>query len=264
MFRLNLGKVREQEVGRRGGALTMLQCLLLLNTGCSAVTQPLKAGPGPLSPFVEAHRELPVEDSSSPFHRVWWRTGSIRSSGKLPKVVIMPVELKYLRSSAWWYSSDESARLALQDDAKKLGEYMRKQFALHLLKQGVEVTGDRSEPGARVLHLAIVELHPTDIYRKAAATAASFVVPGGSVLGLGSGGSLAIEGKLLDNSSGEPLFIFADRERAKIAPFSFNDFTYFSHARDIIDDWAEQFADTCTKPKGTAVKDSLPFTLSLL
>jgi hypothetical protein len=81
------------------------------------------------------------------------------------------------------------------------------------------------------------------------------------VLALNAQGAVAIEGVLRDADTGELLFAFADRESGKLAPVNLNDFTRYSHARDIINDWARQLNRIIAGRGAVRVVDTSPVTL---
>lgn len=145
-------------------------------------------------------------------------------------------------------------------DAERLAEYFRNLLRADLRRHSFDVVDERPLNG-RIIELALVEVSSTDVARNVLGTALSAVIPGGGLISAGSSGSTAIEGVVRDAGSGKPLLIFADRERGKIAPFSFNDFTQFSHARDAMGDWAEEIAKVCERPFGSRVRESLRLTL---
>lgn len=129
-----------------------------------------------------------------------------------------------------------------------------------LQRRSFQLVEDNSA-ATSTLELAIVEVRPTDVARNVMGVALGAIVPGGGLVSARSSGSIAIEGIVRENQSHVPLLIFADRERGRTAPFSFNDFTLYSHARAAIDDWAEQIAEVLTAPSGTRIADSSAVTL---
>jgi len=235
---------------------------LLIISGCAAVSESLKADPVELSPFLTESSQLPSIEGRYPFHHAWQLPKDLKAAKQGYKMSVAKVDLRYLNGDAWWYTTEDAAHSALKDSAAELGEYMRERFQVMLAEHGFEVVEEASGESVMILRLAIVELQPTDVYRKAAGTAASLFLPGGGAIGLGAGGTIAIEGVLEHAESGKEIFAFSDREGGKLAPFSVKDYTYFSHAREAIDDWAKQFAELCVTPNGVEIEDSSAVTLN--
>ena len=146
------------------------------------------------------------------------------------------------------------------EDAQALAAYLKAQVEDELRAQSFAVLADRAQ-AQRVIELALVQVSSTDVVRNVLGTALGAVMPGGGLIAIRSSGSTAIEGVVRDGATSEPLFIFADRERGKTSPFSFNDFTRYSHARAAMDDWAEQIVKACELPVGAPLSDSSAITL---
>lgn len=230
---------------------------LVLNA-CAAVNSTLKAPPIENSSFAEGvlHEEgqsiAPL--SLAPFHRAWSAKSDCALADLRSVYYVSPVDTSRFRETEIW-----SAR-ADRRDAESLGAYLRRQVEEALRRNGHEVTTVRPDDGL-IVELALVEVSPTDVPRNVLGTALGAVIPGGGLLAFRSSGSIAVEGVVRDAKTHRAVFVFADRERGKTAPFSFNDFTPFSHARAAIDDWAEQLAATLGKPSGNEISDSYALTL---
>jgi len=238
---------------------TALSLVLFLN-GCAKVASPFGTTPAPASGFISAAYVLEPAVGAYPFHRVWESGRKFRAPTPKPLLYVADVDTKHLSSRSNAAQSNNSKRSNLNQDAQKLADYARRSFVNSIKQSGAfQIVDDPAIPGVWTLELALVELTPTDIARNVIGTALSTFVPVAGAVSLGSQGSAGIEGVLSDSSG--PVFMFADRERGKLAPFSFNDYTRFSHARDIVDDWAEQFAKLVSTPEGTRVAEKLPFTL---
>ena len=73
-------------------------------------------------------------------------------------------------------------------------------------------------------------------------------------------GSVAVEGVLRDAESGEPVAAFADREAGKVRPFDLQSLTWWGHARESFEDWADQLVELLNSPDDHRVADSPAFT----
>jgi hypothetical protein len=57
------------------------------------------------------------------------------------------------------------------------------------------------------------------------------------------------------------LIIISDREAEKSSIINVKDYTWYSHARGILSEWADQFVQMCNKGPDDMIKDSRKFTL---
>ncbi len=233
-----------------------------LLSGCAQMLSPLKAGPAPDSGFLPAADHMPDDTKRFPFHRSWVTDSPIVRS-RWNSIYIAPVDVSRATNHSLWKGKSPERVESYRNEVLQVGEFMRTTFSKNLGGQNGAPFRlvDAPASDSLILEVAIVELTPTDVARSAVSTALSTFVPFGGLVGFRSLGAIAIEGILRDGETGEIVFMFADRERGKMAPISLNDFTYFSHARDIITDWASQLAVICSDPTVAYVRDSLPLTL---
>jgi hypothetical protein len=75
-------------------------------------------------------------------------------------------------------------------------------------------------------------------------------------------GSIAIEANVYDGGTNELLVAWADREQDRGSLFSFSDFSWYSHARDTVDNWAQQLVEGYNTPIEHKVEDRTLFTLN--
>ena len=210
---------------------------------CSSVNQALKAAPAADSGFLPEPARLTRDLSNYPYNRAW-EAPELVSTGEPIALYIAPVNLSRLKSNSWYYRNKGEAAEAIRKDAEKIARYLETAFRSRLAKEQsgrFHLTDSEPADGA-VLEIAIVELTPTDVGRNLLGDVASAFVPGAGLLSLGDRGAIAIEGVVRRTADGKELFMFADREKGKMAPLNLNDFGFFSNARVAIDDWAKQFA----------------------
>lgn len=240
---------------------TLLIIIVIILSGCGI----LKASPAPDSGFLGVVGKEASANDNFPFHRVWESNQSSQLLSEAKEIEVAPVDLSFLEGISPPRSEAPEVRQSLvqRDDAKELAEFTEKAFRDRLQVNN----GNRAEPGYRpgapelVLELSLVEITPTDVVRNVAGTVLGAFVPGGSVIALGSQGTVAIEGRIKDQSSGKILFAFADRESGKIAPVNLNDLRRYSHAHAIIEDWAEQWAQILASGGKKRIVDTSPVTL---
>lgn len=228
-------------------------CLIL--TGCSA----LKAGEAEDSGFLSSPERL-EKNERFPFHKWWVKKGAVKSKGG--KVFLAPVNLTYLKKTSDWSHIDYLSEQEIVEGAQKLGQYFHQRLTEELRAEGTRFQVVESEKGADgSLEVAIVELVPTDVGRNVVGTGVGTFVPGGSLISVGSSGSIAIEGRFRDLRTGEVVAEFKDREKGRIAPVDLTGFTSFRIAERAVDDWAEQIVEILITPAGAEVSDSSPLTL---
>lgn len=238
--------------------------LLITLSACSAVNGALTPAPAPDSGFLQGQSaQLTPQPERYPFDRVW-EDPEFRASGGEPlEILIAPVNTDYVQNPSWWRKDRAAAQEAVRGDAQRLAAYLHRAFSGSL--QGSSGTRvkvvERAGPQTVMLDIAITEVRPTEVARAVVANAASAFLPGMGLLAAGSQGSIAIEGRLQRVRDGKTLFMFADREKGKLSLISVNDFTLYSHARVIIDEWAQQFAQLAASSPGTPVSAGSRVTL---
>jgi hypothetical protein len=102
-------------------------------------------------------------------------------------------------------------------------------------------------PGTLDLEVAIVELVPGRPVVNAVCFAFTYLVF--------QRGSVAIEGRFRDATSGEIIATFADKETAKFYPLNIRDLTYLGHPKAIVDTWADQLVAIAGRSGQEEVKD---------
>ncbi|MCO6432327.1 MAG: DUF3313 family protein [Deltaproteobacteria bacterium] len=237
--------------------LILLASIALLSA-CGALS--LKAAPIPESPQVKtllrtSGSQLQRDNNGLyPFNHAW-RAGYCAEKQEVP-VYVTPVDTSRIDQAALSHS-----RL----DQKDLSEIAN--YAHERLKRAFSETRgrfqlvDKPPSHGRVVEVSVVELTGTEVARNVVGTALGAFIPGGGLVAVRSSGTIGIEGVVKEAHSGRPIVVFADRERGRTAPFSFNDFRVLSHARAAIDDWSEQIVKVCAAEPGAKVPDRLPVTL---
>lgn len=231
--------------------------LILALSGCAGLS--LKASPLPESEegkvLRAASAELrPDDEGLFPFNHTYHSDYCAKEAAT--QVYIAPVDTSRVDLETVRESFLDA------DDVVELAAYARERLEDAFAERSgrFQVV---SEPPARgrIIELAVVELSGTEVVRNVLGTALGAFVPGGGLIAIRSSGTIGIEGVVREAQTGKPLFVFADRERGKTAPFSFNDFRVLSHARAAIDDWSEQIVESCAATPGTRIADSSPITL---
>ncbi len=240
-------------------AFVLSLSLLLAFNACSY----LKAKEVADSGFLAEPTKLKEDRERFPFNKVWLKDYSEKLYHQYSEILIAPVDTTHLSKMRWMDTLSLDGQAQVKTDALKIAEYMRAAFAKQIREDKkarfsiVDVAG----PETLVLEMAIVQLVPTKAWLNVAGNVASFFLPGSAVAaGLASSGSVAFEGRIRDGESGEIIAMFKDHETDQFSPIGIQDFTWYYHAEDSIDDWAEQFVEIFDTEADHTVADSLPLT----
>ena len=211
-----------------------------------------KAGAAKPAGYTPVRRSM-AEDSTLPFHRVWYAQKFDWASSN--KIIVRPVNTQYVRENNWWKASGKD-NVQMTKDLRQVGQTFRSEIikAFDTRKDNRFHVTQSEGPNTLVLELAIIELVPT----KGWLNAAAFV----GIMMTFSKGAMAIEGRIRDAQTGEVVGAFADREQGKEALLSIRDFTWYAHASAIMKDWAKQLVVVLNSEEGEHVKDSPWFTLN--
>ena len=226
-------------------AMIIIGACFLYGTGC-------KAPPGKTSPFISETGGMVEVKEIEAYHRAWARKDVDWSRFK--KICIPPVSTKYLQQRTNW----QKCSFAEYDPqgVEQLAVFTRQAFiAAHRANQSsnrLEVV-DRPDAKTVILEMAITELIPTKAWLNSISTAAVGWAP--------SKGLIAIEARLRDGANGQIIAVFADREQGKDSLFNVKDFTWHSHVKTIIEEWARQSVEITNADEGTVISDSPAFDI---
>ena len=244
--------------------LSLFTCLLAV--GC-------RASPAPDSGFLQDPK-LMKSDKDVPYNRIYVNPKYAEKA--YTEIYVAPVNTDYVMAENIW----ERATLASfnKDDVKKnvamLAEYQRNAFikACRGDPNRKFTVVDKPGPHTLVLETAIVQLVPS----KAELQALS-LVPVGFVgligTGVMAGGSLvthsedqgkgviAMEGRTRDGSTGEVVWMFADREHPPTALLDLKALFWWEPAKPICDGWGRQFVELQNRPKGKKIEEIPNFQL---
>lgn len=233
--------------------------ITFLLTGCSSVNSLLKAEAAKPAGFLPAPELLSEMRQRYPFHGAWMNM-KLDNFKHYKSLSIKPIDTSHLAENDWW----EQASLADEDlhaDAKEFAKQSEEIFRQTLSENMHLNYTDKPGRQTLTLELSVVELVPAKVWLSSIGLAAfaapvAVGVPIGTGAALGQNGSVAIEGILRDASTGEILLMFADREASKIRIIDFTTLTWYGHAHEIMEDWAEQIVELLTTPHDHMVEDS--------
>ncbi len=243
--------------------VALLLCIFLL-TFSSCLS--LKAKEAEDSGFLAHPNLMKTVRERFPFDEVWLVDFSEGFFDCFENITVAEVDTTHLLKMQWLDTMSLEGRERVKEDAKQIATYMRKSFitALREEEEPRFQYVENSEKKTLILELALVELVPTKAWLSTSGAVAGFFLPGVGVLsGFAASGSIAIEGRLRDGTSGEVVAMFKDRESDQFAPIGIQDYTWYHHATNAIDDWAEQVTEILNTPPDHPVADSLPLTLRM-
>ena len=247
-------------------SLQSILALLLLLPACSATNRLLKAKPVALSPFFEQPWLAQDAGAQLGFQKIWTTPDpQVLAQGKARrKLYIAPVTLDYLRPVNRAFASGEVAWGGVQRRQVEIAERLREEFVAAFRHSPSPLYHLVPRPGrdTLTLQMAVIELNPTSPKGNAMVTVLKIVVT--PVMGLAAyftKGNMAIEGKVLDSTSGRTFFQFADNESDKLTVINVRDYQPYGHAVNTIHHWAVQFEQMTRSPRGWKVRDSGSITL---
>jgi len=231
----------------------------------AALAAGCKAKPAKPAGFVDSSVDASgmKKHDDLPFHRAWRNEkGDFKN---YEKIYIAPVDTSHLLQMDWLQKGEAGASGELQKDIEKIAVEFR-QVLKDSFKTPPEGVTSRftvvDKPGGKdtlVLEFSIVQIVPS----KATLEALSWVMPFGTGILLTplNTSSAAMEGMFRDSSNKLVLLAFADREGEQARPVDLAGFTWYTHARGIMKDWARQLVLVANQKPGEKIPDTKTFTL---
>ena len=194
----------------------------------------MRADPAPLSAFLPDHRLLKKQPNTFPFHYFYLKDNAKRYN----RVYIAPVDISQLRQSSDWADFDKAMSGELGTKMDDLTAYMQKAYRRAFQKKAAVsklqvIDAPSREPGTLVVETAIISYCPTKAELIAVGAASSFLVPviGTVVANMIGSGSITIECRLRDASTGELVSMYATTESDPQALINIAQFTWATSAR---------------------------------
>ena len=220
-----------------------------------------KAGKADSAGFIDATRL--EKDESLPFHGAW--RNPERDLTYYDKIYIAPVDTSHLLKMDVWKEGEAGASGQLKKDVEEIAVTVREHLIATFRSppEGVtsrfDVVDDPKGNKTIVLEFAIVEVVPS----KALVEAASWAMPFGTGILLAplNQSTAAMEGRFSDGRSGMAVLSFADREGEKFRPVDLAGFTWYSHAKGIMKDWARQLVLVANQKDGETIEDTKVYTI---
>lgn len=229
--------------------------------GCESAYEAMKADPAPLTPFLPSHSLLQPQRADFPFDRFWY--SKTCDWKKFKKIKVAHVDISHMLKNDWWQSVSTAKAVDMKSQAESIGEYMRNAFIRQIMYDPGNsfLIVDKADSETIVIELAITQLVPTKAFFNAVGTTAGFFIPGAGLVTVIDAGCVAMECKLIDGGTGETVLMLTDRERDDAALINIDGFTWYGHAKHIIDGWAEQFDKLAVTKDKNKLKKDFPFSI---
>ncbi len=246
--------------------LTLITSLLisLLFTSCGSINKLLKADPAPPAGFIEHPEYLKEWRDHAPFHGIWFQDKETfdQIRGKFKTVYFAPVTTDFIEKQGWWSSLNTADYESYKKELSMLARYTKKSMekAFRTDPKKAQKVVKSPQKDTIVYEIAIVEVIATKAHLNAIGSVLGAVVPGGGLVASTAKGSIAIEVKVYDGETNELMIAWADREQDPSTIFSLADFSCFDHAKESIDNWAEQLVTLHNSTTKDRVEDSSPFS----
>lgn len=230
---------------------------------CRTAYEELDASPLPPTSFLPDSKRLVRQGVEYPFQYLWFDRST--DWKRFKKLKFAKVDVSHLLSQSWWESVNTDKVDALKAQAGQIGEYMRNAFIRDIIAEPYcsFVITDAVDSETAVIELALVQLVPTKAFFNAAGTVASVFIPGASLVASHfDAGCVAMECKIVDGRTGRVVAMLSDRERDRSVVLSVSNYTWYGHAKQIIDDWAGAFAVMADARNAAKAPDKrFPFAL---
>jgi len=225
----------------------------------------MKAKPAHDSGFLTDSARMAENRDRAPFHRTW--VDPDFAAANYHSIRVAPVNTEFVLEQSTWAKSNPR-NIVIEDDLKRIAGEFRQTVIEKFVEseQNRFAIVDSARDQTMILELAITELVPGKAFLGMLGLASWAAPPGvgvpvGAVASFADDGWMAIEGRVRDAETGRVMAMFADREGPKTRVLDLEAATWYGHARESMNDWAEQFVVLANTPKDVQVEDSSAFTL---
>ena len=258
--------MRTLPISFRTAVTILMMAPLLLLCACSRIADTLRADPAPDSGFIQTKEQIGEWKDRAPVHKIWFkdREAFYKNRDKYKKILFRPVTTHFLIEGGWWHNLNTADKEDYRKEVEEMAAYIKQTFEEAFRDDPNKrfTVVDVADKETIVYAFALTELIATKAHINAAGTALGLLVPGGGIVKTTAKGSIAIEANIYDGGTNELLVAWADREQDRSALFSFSDFSWYSHARDTVNTWAEQLVEGYNTPIDHKVEDRSVFTLN--
>ena len=234
--------------------LAGIMVAVLMISACSTARKgqeaALSAAPAEDTEFSQSADKM-KEDPNRPFHRIWYDPRA--NSTHFTSVYVAPVNTDYLKTMSWWNQASVAGLGTDRDkDVKEIADYFRASAQKAIKedpKHRYEVV-DVATDNTLVLEMAIIELVPTKVWLNSMTQL---------FVGAWNHGTIAFEGRVRDGKTQEIIVAFADRQHGDSGIVSSDDYSWWAHAHEVMDDWSQDIVNSSNASPDEKVQHSLPF-----
>lgn len=242
--------------------------LLLACPSCRTAKSVVAAVEVKPSSFLTHAKELKEARDRSPFLGNWWNYDPkvVTAAEQEKKIHIAPVLYSNIRPLEGVLAKVEYGSKRRDRNLPELARYTRKKFiqAFKKSKAPRYTVVDVPDKETLILELSLLKWMPNTISGFVVREAVDMVTfDGVAMLTLkGLRGIIAIEGRLIEPKSRQPVFEFADKEMGKtVILMPLQEFYPTGQARFAINEWARQLEQLMRTKSDVKVKDSFPVVL---
>jgi hypothetical protein len=218
--------------------------------------------------FLTHAKELKEDRKRSPFIGNWWNTDKklLAAADQCRKIHVALVTYENIRPNKNAFAYLEHGDWRRKHNLPALAKYTRSKFAdtFRKAKDPRYTVVDVPEPDALTLELSLLEWCPntyTGMIVRELVDLFTFDFVG-EVAMKSTRGFIAIEGRLVEPRSHQPVFEFADKEIGRIVfILPIQDFFPSGQAHFAVKEWAAQLEKMLRAKPGAKVSDSLPVVL---
>ena len=248
--------------------LPLLCCMAVLLCSCRSAKSVMEAVEVKPSSFLTHSKDLKEDPKRSPYIGNWWSTDKklLAAADKCRKIYIAPVVYDNVRPDNSIVSKIEHNAGWRRRHLPTLAEYTRSKFveAFRKAKDPRYFLVDAPAADALTVELSLLEWGPnTYIGFISRQVVDIFTLNfGGEVLMRNTRGYTAIEGRVVEPRSKQPVFEFADKEYAKLVIIlSIQDMRRYGQSHFATKEWAAQLEKLLRAKSGEKVSGSSPVVL---
>lgn len=242
--------------------------LVLALSSCRTAKSVVAAVEVKPSTFLDHAAELKEVRARSPFLGNWWNPDKkmAKALEKAKKIHIAPVLHSHVRPMEGVIPKIEYGSWRRDRNLPSLAKYTRKKFiqVFRDAKSPRFAVADEPDKDAVILELSLLEWVPNTYTGFTIREVVDWVTFDGvaAVTLKGTRGLIAIEGRLLEPTSGKSFFEFADKEIGKtVLILPIQEFFPSGQAHFAITEWAKQLEELLRTKSDVKVKDSFPVVL---
>ena len=248
--------------------LPLLGCLAACLCSCRTAKSMVAAVDVKPSSFLMHGKELKEDKNRSPFLGNWWSTDKkqLAAADKCRKIYVAPVIYENVRPNETMVSRVEHDSGWRKRHLPDLAKYTHAKFedAFRKAKDPRYTVVDAPAPDALTLELSILEWGPntyTGVITRQVVDLFTFHI-GGEMSMRNTRGYTAIEGRVVEPRSRQPVFEFADKEYAQVVLiFSAQDLYRNGQCHFATKHWAKELELVLRSTPGEKINHSQPVVL---